>query len=113
MTDEEIIAVVQAHKEGKKIEYRVKGTPRKNWNLTPLNPLWNFQVSDYRVKHEPQVIYVNEYENSICAHLSKKDALLASTLPKRRAVKYVEVIEEKTTEEIDKEYWSAKGGKSD
>lgn len=49
MTDEEIIAVVTAHKEGKQIQQRSKGA--KTWNDTD-NPNWNFYVLDYRVKPE-------------------------------------------------------------
>lgn len=49
MTDEEIIAVVTAHKEGKQIQQRSKGS--KDWNDTD-KPNWNFYVLDYRVKPE-------------------------------------------------------------
>lgn len=46
MTDEEIIAVVSAHKEGKQIQQRSKGT--KDWHDTD-SPNWNFYVLDYRI----------------------------------------------------------------
>lgn len=49
MTDEEIIAVVTAHKEGKQIQQRSKGA--KDWNDTD-KPNWNLYVLDYRVKPE-------------------------------------------------------------
>lgn len=50
MTIDEIIAVLQAYKEGKKIEVKCKidGT----WIESPVH-LWNFVDNDYRVKPEP------------------------------------------------------------
>ena len=50
MTDEEIIAVVSAHKEGKTIEVASKG--RSNWEISK-SPYWNFDFCDYRIKPEP------------------------------------------------------------
>ncbi len=50
MSDSEIIAVVQAHKEGKKIEFTTDGD---NWYLCE-NPMWNFTKSHYRVDTEPR-----------------------------------------------------------
>lgn len=50
MTDEEIIAVVTAHKEGKTIEVTSKG--ELNWEVTS-NPCWDFVCFDYRIKPEP------------------------------------------------------------
>lgn len=49
MTNEEIIAVVSAHIEGKQIQQRSKGS--KEWHDTE-KPNWNFYVLDYRVKPE-------------------------------------------------------------
>ncbi len=51
MTDDEIIAVVQAHKEGKRIE--VSGPNGGNWSVTS-KPQWDFQNLDYRVAPEPR-----------------------------------------------------------
>ena len=50
MTDDEIIAVVQAHKVGKVIEWSYKAGTR--WQQA-LSPVWNFDSLDYRVKPEP------------------------------------------------------------
>ena len=52
MTDDEIIAVVQAHKEGKKVEVMWKGGPQR-W-IQFDNPRWNFEHADYRVAPEPR-----------------------------------------------------------
>lgn len=52
MTDEEIIAVVTAHNEGKVIEYcsKTEGT----WHTCPSNMYWNFGAFNYRIKPEPR-----------------------------------------------------------
>lgn len=50
MTTDEILAVLQAFKEGKKIEAKCK--PNGLWKETSI-PLWNFADFDYRVKPEP------------------------------------------------------------
>ncbi len=70
MTDDEIIAVVRAHKEGKEIQCRMLGSSREfyGWNITspssdPLHPSgstegnrswWNFETHEYRVLHGPR-----------------------------------------------------------
>ena len=53
MTNDEIIAVVQAHKEGKKIERRLRNSITALWLLAP-DPVWNFNEHDYRVALEPR-----------------------------------------------------------
>lgn len=50
MTDEEIIAVVTAHKEGKTIEFSLLGG--EYWTITTF-PHWDFIRYNYRVKPEP------------------------------------------------------------
>lgn len=52
MTHDEMIAVIQAHKDGKAIEFRYDG----EWKTCQdNNPLWNFTNNFYRVKPEPRV----------------------------------------------------------
>ncbi len=53
MTDDEIIAVVQAHKEGKKIEVR-KELDNGTYYWVATDPAWNFSVYCYRVAIEPR-----------------------------------------------------------
>jgi hypothetical protein len=67
MTIDEMIAVLQAYKEGKPIEYRsVIGYPQA-WIDLKISPMletrWDFYVFEYRVKREPRRLYVlfNEY----------------------------------------------------
>ncbi len=52
MTDDEIIAVVQAHKEGKAIQTRSHFHPLEGWQT--CNPIWDFYQNEYRVAPEPR-----------------------------------------------------------
>lgn len=49
MTHDEMIAVIAAHKEGKRLEWRWRGEP--DWEpVTVRNDLfWNFSTFDYRI----------------------------------------------------------------
>lgn len=92
MTHDEMIAVIQAHKEGKKLQVLYSLTA--SWEDIS-NPSFNFSVCKYRVKPEPKTIYVNEYTSGMCAHPTKEAALgVARSRCIRRSVKYVEVLEE-------------------
>src|SRR5436190_20474355 len=59
MTDDEIIAVVQAHKDGKQIQ-RCGKAPHymvHKWNeWKDSNPNWNFADFDYRTAPEPHLL---------------------------------------------------------
>lgn len=65
MTHDEMIAVIQAHKDGKEIQYRHKsgGEWRKSENAGFLD--WNFQVAEYRVKPE-----LREWTKVVCQRYS-------------------------------------------
>lgn len=52
MTHDEMIAVILAHKEGKKIECMT--TDGGNW--MDAGPDWNFQACIYRVKPDPKTV---------------------------------------------------------
>lgn len=63
MTDEEILTVVQAHKDGKQIQCRSIGCDGE-WEDT-YSPKWNFWANEYRIKPEPHYVpydSVNEVE---------------------------------------------------
>jgi hypothetical protein len=97
MTEQEIIDVVTAFKNEKKIQSRAHANlpsyePYK-WLDNP-KPLWDFSCNDYRVVPEPKVIFVNEYQGAMYVHSTEEIALKrASTEGCRKAVKYIEVIE--------------------
>lgn len=54
MTDDEIIAVVQAHKEGKSIEYRAPESWPYWCPVLPSHRGFDFLRLEYRVKPEPR-----------------------------------------------------------
>ena len=53
MTHDEMIAVIQAHKEGKTIESRARGIGWAKWVTLNEEPSWQFSEYDYRIKPEP------------------------------------------------------------
>ena len=61
MTHDEIIAVIQHHKNGGKVQYSCKNN---DYDDVP-DPTWNFAMFDYRAKPEPQVIYVDFNEDGM------------------------------------------------
>ena len=52
MNTKEMIEVMQAHAEGKRIEYSVVG--HNNWKPTASEPDWAWDRCDYRIAHEPE-----------------------------------------------------------
>lgn len=54
MTDQQIIEIVQAHIDGKPIEICSKGQGQDQKWYDVVNPKWDFQNCDYRVKQEPR-----------------------------------------------------------
>jgi hypothetical protein len=59
MTHDEMIAVIQHHRDGGKVES--KKSNDSQWEEL-LEPHWNFSACDYRPKPEPMTIYAE-----ICA----------------------------------------------
>ena len=60
MTTKEMIAVMQAYKDGKEIEFKARGT-YSNWQMA-CSPNWNWDYADYRVKpEEKQKVTLYEY----------------------------------------------------
>jgi hypothetical protein len=55
MTHDEMIAVIQHHKNGGKVEYKDHGA--ETWIKLLTEPLWNFARHDYRAQPEPMVIF--------------------------------------------------------
>jgi len=68
MTHEQIIEVVKAHKEGKKIQCNCKTNELSNggWIDTMHlddGPAFNFRHLDYRVKPKPEYVWILKNEN--------------------------------------------------
>lgn len=53
MTTQEMIAVLSAFEQGKKIESHSKTYPEVGWNPAP-KPIWNFDEYIYRIAEEPE-----------------------------------------------------------
>jgi hypothetical protein len=64
MTHDEIIQVVQAHKEGKVIEFKNRHSGVTNWWPVKARPIWNFNALAYRVKPEPKEYWLVPYKNT-------------------------------------------------
>lgn len=97
-TLDEKLAVMQAAKDGKTIEFKRKLT-NSGWAVI-VAPGWDWQSFEYRVKREPRTFYINEYPDNEYgvigyAYPTKESARMdAGVPPARRAVKYVEVLED-------------------
>ncbi len=66
MKNEEIVKVVQAHIDGKPIQFRRKTTDYGvKWRSCVCDPAWGFNTIDYRIKPEPRkfIIYGNSIDN--------------------------------------------------
>jgi hypothetical protein len=97
-TTKEKMEVMQAYLEGKTILTIPAIATHATWRVMEVEhgaePAWNWYASDYRVKPEPKVIWVNEYksEHDIC-HGSKEGAEEdAAPSCIRVAVEYREVL---------------------
>lgn len=97
MTIDEMIAVLTAAKEGKKIQS--KRNNRAEWYENTC-PVWNFEGFDYRVKPEPREWWIaggfNPPYPSWVAYEKEHDAFLATRGFPGTFVKHVrEVIDDK------------------
>ena len=73
MTHDEMIAVIAAHRDGKKIQCQSKDG-RDNWFDTP-DPAWYFAFCDYRIKPEPREWWVVTFGDGSCVgYPNKADA---------------------------------------
>ena len=54
-TTKEMIAVMQAHADGKEIESANNSLTDKIWYYT-RDPIWNWSENDYRVKQAPEYV---------------------------------------------------------
>lgn len=93
-TTQEKIKVMQAFCEGKAIQYRKKDSLNQ-WYNVGVEPIWDWNQVDYRIKPEPRVIYVNEYAEGL-AHVHFNSEVEAKTVGYNtiRQIKFVEVLED-------------------
>ena len=98
MTDQEIIAVVQAKIDGKRIQRRQRVRAGKSpWRPSDPCHRWNFDSHVYRVKPELLEGWVNKYETGHCGVIypSRSEAVgMAGMRDVCRTVKVREVPED-------------------
>lgn len=96
MTIDEMIAVLQAAKEGKAIEFRSKSA-RTSWG-SAATPSWDFFSNEYRVKPEPIEIYMVYMDEPRCVRVyfdtwKSAESYWINHCPNGLLVKMREVIE--------------------
>lgn len=72
MTHDEMIAVIEHHKNGGKVEYKHKDEAVWKEITNKIGPAWHFYFYDYRAKPEPQVIYADFNDNGDALFCSNK-----------------------------------------
>lgn len=76
MTHDEMIAVIQAHKDGKEIEFRdQRFTEFKEW-VQCREPHWNFRDCTYRIKPEPLVLWAVHVESVLVGSNHDEDLMI-------------------------------------
>lgn len=98
MTNQEMIAVIQAHAEGKPIQFLDKEYPAGGWQPAGV-PCWDFDSYEYRVKPEPETIWIVTFsDGSKLAKNTEAEAIgvqsvyaeMGKLVPSR--TKYVEAL---------------------
>lgn len=91
MTHDEMIAVIEHHKNGGKVQADSRYNP-SGWMDTLEPPMWNFRANTYRAKPEPLVLWVEiDSDGEILNAVTKQpisQSYATSTLKK-----FVEVTE--------------------
>ena len=58
MNHNEMIAVIDAHRDGKKLECKAAYDERSKWTPLGVIPAWNFSEYEYRIAVEPRRCWV-------------------------------------------------------
>ncbi len=74
MKNKEIVKVVQAHIDGKTIQYKSKN-PDSEWRDCVVVPSWDFLYLNYRIKPKPRrfLLYGNTQDNFYGYEITHKD----------------------------------------
>ena len=95
MTIDSMIEVLQAAKEGKAIQCRLRDHHAHQW--TPVNvhdAQWNFSRYEYRVKPEPRTVWLVIVGSAGWYYAYDSEQSARDNLPKSgKVVKFIEVIE--------------------
>ena len=98
MSPQEMIDVIQAHKDGKQIQYQIHDWKNTRWEDVTIHPCWDFGRTNFRIKpkapktmhqyllYTPSQQYVNtngfyssiedaikDYKNSLCVVVKRLD----------------------------------------
>jgi len=98
MSPQEMIDVIQAHKDGKQIQYQIHDWKNTRWEDVTIHPCWDFGRTNFRIKpkapktmhqyllYTPSQQYVNtsgfyssienaikDYKNSLCIVVKRLD----------------------------------------
>ena len=98
MTDiDHMIAVMQAAKEGKTIQFRVLDSSDIDVRWRDAHaPSWDWTVFDYRVKPEPRRVWLNWYPTKKCrssvCYDSREEAASFAIHDIAEQVEFVEVV---------------------
>ncbi len=96
MTPDEMIDVIQAAKDGERIEARLDVHDNEQWRNSD-DPVWNFARYEYRRKPKPREWWANEYGNGRpCMHGTLRDANAHATCNRIETIHVIEVLEETT-----------------
>ncbi len=101
MKNEDMIDVIQAHIDGKLVQYRRKNTDYDaKWIDCVSNHLWDFVNIDYRVKQEPRkfLLYSNTPDDFSCYEIMGLDEAKIEKM-KRQFTYTIEVAEDVFYEE--------------
>ncbi len=97
MKDKDIIKVVQAHIDGKPIQYKSESTDSLDteWKDCAGKLLWNFSYMDYRIKQEPRkfLLYSDTPDNYSCYEIMGLDEEVIDKI-KRQFTYAIEVTED-------------------
>jgi hypothetical protein len=58
MTHDEMIAVIQAHKDGMQLQVRDRHVQQRTWK-DDLDPRFDFLVGEYRIKPTPREFWIS------------------------------------------------------
>ena len=99
MTIDEMIAVMQGYRAGKKVEFRPISS--KTWRGYEFSagPSWDFSNFDYRLAPEPMVLWVNiNSEGCLCGPFESEQEARTYSLSnyRREAVRFVESPEDES-----------------
>lgn len=92
------IEIMQACEDGKTIQFCDRSSPfGLKWVNAPINPVFNWGEADYKIRSEPEIIYMNIYENRSDnfgnAFSTSEEASRAITEDYIRTAKFIEVLE--------------------